>query len=352
MRFFAWLMRASAARGGDQLVVDVQVAHRLLDGGCLVGRIVDDEVAREPDLRRLAPQQPRAHRVERRDPHAPAVRAQQARDARAHFLGGLVGEGDREHLLVAANPPPMRYAMRNAMTRVLPEPAPARMSSGPSVCSTASRCSGFSRSENPSGSSGTRGAVAAGLRDGVLLGSIADASASSPSTTVLLARPRTAQSRSPQAETWRASTARASCISVRCDEAVGDGAKRNYRDLRVWHASSREVVVDSYAEAVSFLAGVPSRCDGPRSRDVATSIRSNIAERLRSSWRVPGFPYESLLDRRCSTLGQHVSRIGARSDAVITPRTYACSDIASLRSEAVDDASARAVTPCSAESTR
>src|SRR6516162_6064573 len=32
------------------------------------------------------------------------------------------------------------------MTRVLPEPAPARISSGPSVCSTASRCSGFSLS--------------------------------------------------------------------------------------------------------------------------------------------------------------------------------------------------------------
>ena len=34
-------------------------------------------------------------------------------------------------------------AMRCAMTRVLPEPAPARMSTAPSVCSTASRCSGF-----------------------------------------------------------------------------------------------------------------------------------------------------------------------------------------------------------------
>ena len=34
--------------------------------------------------------------------------------------------------------------MRYVMTRVLPDPAPARMSSGPSRCSTASRCSGFS----------------------------------------------------------------------------------------------------------------------------------------------------------------------------------------------------------------
>src|SRR5262245_12980141 len=33
--------------------------------------------------------------------------------------------------------------MRCAMTRVFPEPAPARMRSGPSIWRTASRCSGF-----------------------------------------------------------------------------------------------------------------------------------------------------------------------------------------------------------------
>src|SRR2546423_1612741 len=33
--------------------------------------------------------------------------------------------------------------MRYVMTRVFPDPAPARISSGPSRCSTASRCSGF-----------------------------------------------------------------------------------------------------------------------------------------------------------------------------------------------------------------
>ena len=37
----------------------------------------------------------------------------------------------------------IRYAMRCVMTRVLPEPAPARMSTGPSVASTAVRCCGF-----------------------------------------------------------------------------------------------------------------------------------------------------------------------------------------------------------------
>jgi hypothetical protein len=34
-------------------------------------------------------------------------------------------------------------AMRLVITRVLPEPAPARISRGPSVASTAARCSGF-----------------------------------------------------------------------------------------------------------------------------------------------------------------------------------------------------------------
>src|SRR5881409_1788745 len=36
--------------------------------------------------------------------------------------------------------------MRWVSARVFPEPAPATMSTGPSVCSTASRCTGFSAS--------------------------------------------------------------------------------------------------------------------------------------------------------------------------------------------------------------
>src|SRR5258708_39933653 len=38
----------------------------------------------------------------------------------------------------------MRYAIRYVMTRVFPDPAPARIITGPSVCRTASRCSGLS----------------------------------------------------------------------------------------------------------------------------------------------------------------------------------------------------------------
>src|SRR5215203_5443661 len=42
--------------------------------------------------------------------------------------------------------------MRTVMTRVFPEPAPARMSSGPSVAFTASTCCGFSEDKISIGS--------------------------------------------------------------------------------------------------------------------------------------------------------------------------------------------------------
>src|SRR5436190_7550961 len=50
-----------------------------------------------------------------------------------------------------ACPSPMRYAARLVMTRVFPEPAPARIRSGPLMCRTASRCSGFSVLRNSIG---------------------------------------------------------------------------------------------------------------------------------------------------------------------------------------------------------
>src|ERR1017187_9081281 len=47
-------------------------------------------------------------------------------------------------MLLGAMPLAMRWAMRNVMTRVLPVPAPARISSGPLRVSTAWRCWGLS----------------------------------------------------------------------------------------------------------------------------------------------------------------------------------------------------------------
>ena len=44
----------------------------------------------------------------------------------------------------AARPAAISRAVRYAITRVFPDPAPATIRSGPSVCSTARSCSGFS----------------------------------------------------------------------------------------------------------------------------------------------------------------------------------------------------------------
>src|SRR3954454_5689883 len=62
--------------------------------------------------------------------------------------------------LGCARPLRTRCATRWVSTRVLPEPAPARMSSGPSPCSTASRWGGFS----PERSDSTRSAVSGDTR--------------------------------------------------------------------------------------------------------------------------------------------------------------------------------------------
>src|SRR5688572_16419880 len=53
-------------------------------------------------------------------------------------------------MLPARTPCWSRYATRRVMTRVLPEPAPARTRSGPSPCCTASRWAGFSPASSAS----------------------------------------------------------------------------------------------------------------------------------------------------------------------------------------------------------
>ncbi len=82
----------------EQAVVDGQLAHHLLHRRHLVGRIVDDEIAREADGGSLAPEQAGAHRVERRHPRTRRRVAQQRRHALPHLFGRLVCERDRDHL--------------------------------------------------------------------------------------------------------------------------------------------------------------------------------------------------------------------------------------------------------------
>ena len=51
-----------------------------------------------------------------------------------------------------------RYAIRCASTRVLPDPAPATISSGEPWCTTAARCGGLSPSSSRSAAVGSEGA--------------------------------------------------------------------------------------------------------------------------------------------------------------------------------------------------
>ncbi len=82
-----------------QLVVDAELALRLFYHRDLVRRIVDDEIARQPDAGRLTPQQPRAQRVKRREPDSVARTAQHRLDALPHLACGFIGEGDRQHFV-------------------------------------------------------------------------------------------------------------------------------------------------------------------------------------------------------------------------------------------------------------
>ena len=107
-----------------------------------------EKLDRRPEGRRLAAQDPHARGVERGHPHAARGRPDQLLDALAHLRGGLVGERDREDL-ARARPAAWPAGTRcgGSSTRVLPEPAPATISSGPPWCSTASRCWGFRPAE-------------------------------------------------------------------------------------------------------------------------------------------------------------------------------------------------------------
>ena len=93
-------MRDSAARGWMKLSSICSAFSACLTTDELIGRVVDDEVARQADGRRLAAQQPRAQRVERRHPHAGCTSEPSSDSTRAaHLFRGLVGEGDGEHFV-------------------------------------------------------------------------------------------------------------------------------------------------------------------------------------------------------------------------------------------------------------
>ena len=81
-------------------VVNLQLLEHLFDQGDLIGRVVDHEIARQADGCGFAPEQARAERVKRGNPRTGQRGAEQRFDPRPHFLRRLVGERDRQDLVV------------------------------------------------------------------------------------------------------------------------------------------------------------------------------------------------------------------------------------------------------------
>jgi hypothetical protein len=126
------------------LVVDVLGLDQLLEQPLLVVGVDDREVGFQAHQFGMAAQDLGADRVEGAEPaHALDLRAEHDADPVAHLARGLVGEGDGQDLPRAGRPVARMWAIRVVSTRVLPVPAPASTRTGPSVVSTASRCSGF-----------------------------------------------------------------------------------------------------------------------------------------------------------------------------------------------------------------
>ena len=127
------------------LLVDVLGLDHLLHQADLVVGAEDREIGAQADELGMAAQDLGADGVEGAEPvHALGDRADAAAPTRSRI--------SRAALLVKVTaricdgwadcPVAMRWAMRVVSTRVLPVPAPASTSTGPSVASTAARCSG------------------------------------------------------------------------------------------------------------------------------------------------------------------------------------------------------------------
>ena len=142
--------------GKSEVVAD-QV-HQV--GGILA--VVDGEGAREPDVLGVLAQQPRADGMERSRPHRlgraaapPRARPLRMRSTRRVISAAARREKVKSMMRRGSAPFSIRNATRCASVEVLPEPAPAMMSSGPASptaappCSTARRCCGLSFSKRP-----------------------------------------------------------------------------------------------------------------------------------------------------------------------------------------------------------
>ena len=124
-------------------VVDVVGLEQALDHRQLVLRVEDLERLRQRGVAVMGAQEAVAQAVEGADPHAARADRQHRREARQHFLGRLVGECHRHDPGWDTCPVWISQAMRVVSTRVLPEPAPARIRALCCGRVTAASCSGF-----------------------------------------------------------------------------------------------------------------------------------------------------------------------------------------------------------------
>ena len=119
--------------------------HQALDDAERVVLIVDRERRRAPDEVRRRAQHPRADRVERADPHARGLERRAGAPMRSRISPAALFVNVTARMWRGSTPSmSISRAMRVVSTRVLPDPAPASTSNGPSTCSTASRCAGLS----------------------------------------------------------------------------------------------------------------------------------------------------------------------------------------------------------------
>src|SRR5690606_37255146 len=135
--------RHQLLRGLDRVGLAARRQQVLELGGAVLG-VEDREPAAQPQPRMLHLQDPQAQRVE--GAHGQplgGVALEAPGHAFLHLARGPDGEGDRGDALGRHRPEPTSCAIFSTITRILPLPAPASTSSGPSQCRTAADCWGL-----------------------------------------------------------------------------------------------------------------------------------------------------------------------------------------------------------------
>ncbi len=130
-RSFLARLIAESIRSGYGDLVEVEPTHGLLDRAKPVGLVVDGEPAIDTDQREYV-RKSRAHKLWNVPTQTLDFEAI-ASIRSPHLTGRFVREGERARMFRPAIPCWSRLATRRVITRVLPDPAPARTKRGPSM---------------------------------------------------------------------------------------------------------------------------------------------------------------------------------------------------------------------------